>query len=305
MAFSQAVPAGPVLRKGPRLGSLRRQVVPYLFILPAGLVYFAFRLGPILVTVVMSFFRWNGIMPTGQFVGFRYYGFVLADPLFHNAISHNVIFLVLAVVVPVSIGFFLALFLSQVTALRTTFRAILFLPCIFGGVVVAYIWNWVYHPFSGLLNGALSAVGLDFLTTSWLGNTHIALYSIFVAYTWASYGYSMIFFLAGLQSIPPEHFDAAKIEGATLLQSIFYVILPSLRDVLTFVVTLRILTSLKQFEIPFVLTGGGPYFATDVMELYTYRFIADFQMGLASAAATLEAIIVCAIAVLFIRGRER
>ena len=288
-----------------RSSGIALDLVPYLFILPAFLVYLVFRLGPIVMTVVLSFFRWNGIMPTSRFVGLRYYFFVLADPLFHNAILHNVIFLVLAVVIPVAIGFFLALFLSEIFFLRTFFRAVLFLPAVFGGVVVAYIWNWVYHPFSGLLNGFLDALGLHALTSSWLGDTNLALFCIFGAYTWSSYAYSMVFFLAGLQNIPPEHFDAAKLEGATLLQNITYVILPGLREVLTFVITLRILTSLKQFEIPFVLTGGGPYFATDVMELYTYRYIADFEMGLASAGATLEAIIVCVVAFLFIGRRER
>ncbi len=280
-------------------------ISPYIFILPAALFYVIFRLGPIILTVILSFFRWDGIIPTSKFIGLKYYIYILTDPLFRNALFHNIIFLILAIAIPVWIGFFLAVLLSEIPFFRTLFRAILFLPCIFGGVVVAYIWNWVYHPFAGLLNGILQSIGLNFLTSAWIGDTRLALLSVFGAYSWASYGYSMIFFLAGLQNISPELYDAATVDGANFWQKILYITIPSLREVFTFVIVLRILTSLKQFEIPFILTGGGPYYATDMMELYTYRFIADYELGLACAGATLEAVIVSTVALLFIRGREK
>jgi len=257
------------------------------------------------MTIVMSFFRWDGIMPTHEFVGLKYYAFVLTDPLFYNAIFHNIIFLALAISIPVWVGFVLAVLLSEVVALRTLFRSVLFLPCIFGGVVVAYIWNWIYHPLDGLLNGVLKIVGLHILTSSWLGDARLALVSVFGAYSWASYGYSMVFFMAGLQNIPPDIYDAAKIDGAGFFKKTIYITIPSLRGVITFVIILRIITALKQFEIPFILTSGGPYYATDMMEIYTYRFIADYELGFAGAGATVEAVIVFLVALLFILRRER
>ena len=288
-----------------KLSKGRVNIVPYLYILPAAIFYVVFRLGPIISTIILSFFQWDGIIPTSKFVGLKYYAYVIADPFFRNALLHNVIFLVLAITVPVWVGFFLAVLLSEISFLRTLFRATLFLPCIFGGVVVAYIWNWIYHPFAGLLNGALQSIGLDFLTSAWIGDTRMALLSVFGAYSWASYAYSMIFLLAGLQGIPRELYDAATVDGASWWQKLFHITIPSLRGVFTFVIVLRILTALKQFEIPFILTGGGPYFATDTMELYTYRFIADYEIGVASAGATLEVIIISAVAFLFIWRREK
>jgi len=280
-------------------------ISPYIFILPAALFYIIFRLGPIISTAILSFFRWDGIIPTSKFIGLKYYIYIIADPLFRNALLHNIMFLILAINIPVWIGFFLAVLLSEISFFRTLFRAMLFLPCIFGGVVVAYIWNWVYHPFAGLLNAVLQSIGLNFLTSAWLGNTRLALLSVFGAYNWASYGYSMMFFLAGLQNIPPELYDAATVDGVNFWQKILYITIPSLREVFTFVIVLRILTSLKQFEIPFILTSGGPYYATDMIELYTYRFIANYELGLACAGATLEAIIVSIASLLFIWRREK
>ncbi len=288
-----------------KLPKSKVNIVPYIYILPAALFYVIFRLGPIISTVILSFFRWDGIIPTSKFIGLKYYIYIIADPLFRNALLHNMIFLILAIAVPVWIGFFLAVLLSEISFLRTLFRAMLFLPCIFGGVIVAYIWNWIYHPFAGLLNGVLQSIGLNFLTSAWLGDTRLALFSIFGAYNWASYAYSMIFFLAGLQGISPELYDAAIIDGANFWQKILYITIPGLREVFTFVITLRILTALRQFEIPFILTSGGPYYATDMIELYTYRFIANYELGLASAGATLEAVIVSTVALLFIWRREK
>lgn len=283
----------------------RLNITPYLFLLPALVLYLLFNLGPVLASMVLSFFKWDLLTPTAQFIGFKHYSYVLRDKLFWNALSHNVLFLSMAVVVPVGVGLFLAIFMSEIPKGRTVYRSVLFLPAIFSGVVIAYVWKWIYHPFSGILNYGLKALGLGFLAVSWLGDARIALVSTFIAYAWASYGYSMVIFLAGLQAIDREVYDAAVVDGVNFFQKLFLVTVPMLRDVFTFVISLRILTAMGVFSVIFILTGGGPYYATDVIGVYIYRTVGNYEMGWATAAATLNAIIIVTMSVLFMRLRER
>ena len=278
--------------------------MPYLFILPAVVIYLVFNLGPVLASFILSFFRWDLLAPTTEFVGFHHYDFILNDRWFWNALGHNFIFLGLAVVIPVSMGLFLAVFIYEIRRGRIFFRAALFLPAIFSGVVIAYVWKWIYHSFAGVLNAVLAAVGLGAFTQQWLGNGDIALYSTFVAYTWASFGYSMVIFLAGLQDIPTDIFDAARVDGANFWQKLFYITIPCLYDVFTFVITLRIFTAMGVFGVIYILTGGGPYFASDVIDIYVFRMIGNFEMGWATAAATVNTVIVVFISTGFIKYRE-
>ena len=279
--------------------------MPYLFILPAVVIYGLFNLGPVLASVVFSFFKWELLSPTTDFVGLKHYSYILRDQQFWNALSHNVIFLSMAVVIPVGVGLFLAVLMAEIPKGRTVYRSLLFLPAIFSGVVIAYVWKWIYHPFSGILNQILFALGLGILKQSWLGDAGIALYSTFAAYAWASYGYSMVIFLAGLQGIDPEIYDAATVDGVNFWQKLFLITVPMLRDVFTFVITLRILTAMGVFSVIFILTGGGPYYATDVIGVYVYRLIGNYEMGWATASATINAVIIVMMSAVFMRLRER
>ena len=138
----------------------RLDIMPYLFILPAVAIYVVFNLGPVLASFVFSFFKWDLLSPTAEFAGLSHYNFILNDDRFWNALGHNFIFLGLAVVIPVWIGLLLAVFIYEIRRGRVFFRAALFLPAIFSGVVIAYVWKWIYHPFAGVLNPALELVGL-------------------------------------------------------------------------------------------------------------------------------------------------
>ncbi len=282
----------------------RLDLMPYLFILPAVAIYVVFNLGPVLASFVFSFFKWDLLSPTAEFTGLSHYTFILNDDRFWNALGHNFIFLGLAVVIPVWIGLLLAVFIYEIRRGRVFFRAALFLPAIFSGVVIAYVWKWIYHPFAGVLNPALELVGLGAFTQSWLGDHKIALYSTFIAYAWATFGYSMVIFLAGLQDIPTDIIDAARVDGANFRQKLFRIIIPSLYDVFTFVVTLRIFTAMGIFGVIFILTGGGPFYSSDVIDIYVFRMIGNFEMGWATAAATVNAVIVVCISTGFIKWRE-
>ncbi len=279
--------------------------MPYVFILPAVVIYVVFNLGPVLASFALSFFRWDLLAPTTEFIGLKHYDYILNDNRFWNALSHNFIFLGLAVVIPVTMGLFLAVFIYEIRRGRVFFRAALFLPAIFSGVVIAYVWKWIYHSFAGVLNAALEAFGLGAFTQLWLGNPNLALYSTFVAYTWASFGYSMVIFLAGLQDIPTDIFDAARVDGANFRQKLFRIVIPCLYDVFTFVITLRIFTAMGVFGVIYILTGGGPFYASDVIDIYVFRMIGNFEMGWATAAATVNTLIVVCLSTGFIKWRER
>ena len=293
-----------ILKKGTARPRYRLDLMPYLFILPAVVIYVVFNLGPVLASFVLSFFRWDLLTPTPEFIGFEHYDYILNDDRFWNALSHNFIFLGLAVVVPVGMGLFLAVFIYEIRRGRVFFRAALFLPAIFSGVVIAYVWKWIYHSFAGVLNAALEAVGLGAFTQLWLGNPNLALYSTFVAYTWASFGYSMVIFLAGLQDIPTDIFDAARVDGANFRQKLFRIIIPCLYDVFTFVITLRIFTAMGVFGVIYILTGGGPFYSSDVIDIYVFRMIGNFEMGWATAAAAVNTLIVVCLSTGFIKWRE-
>lgn len=305
-------PGPPVTSAGARARSERRQstlrrlsVTPYLFLVPAFAFYGVFTLYPLVTSVVLSFFNWDIGLQNVSFVGLANFRAILSDPFFWGALKNNGILLVLAIIIPVWIGLVLAVFLTVITWGRTLFRAILFLPAVFSGVVVAYVWAWIYQPQVGLLDTVLTDLGLGFLKAQWLGNPTIAIYAIFAAYAWSSYGYSMVIFLAGLQNIDVLLYDAAAIDGAGAFGKFRYITVPGLRDTFTFVITLRILSSIGIFAIVFVLTGGGPFFATNVLEVYVYGLLSEFRWGAASAAATLEGVITCALALLFIHYREQ
>ena len=156
------------------------------------------------------------------------------------------------------------------------------MPVIIAPIAVATIWKWMYDPFFGLFNAMLTALGLDGLIQDWLGDAHVALYSMFVAYVWQSVGFSMVLFLAGLQGVSQTLAEAARIDGASRFQSFRYVTLPALRASITIVAILSIINSLKAFDIVYGMTLGGPAQSTQMLALWAFTQamqLGDFGRG--------------------------
>lgn len=284
----------------------REGITPYLFVAPAFFLYMAFNLGPAISAFVLSFFKWNFFTPTDEFIGLQNFLVVLRDDRYWNALGHNLLFVFLAVVIPLGIALVLAVFVAELPQGRLFYRSAFFLPLIFSGVVIAFVWQEIYNPLYGLLNGVLGALGLEGLQRSWLGERGIVLLSVFIAYTWASFGHSFVILLAGIQSIDPDIYDAATVDGANFGQRVVYITIPSIRNVLTFAIQLKIMGGLVAIGgIIFVLTRGGPNYASDVMEVYVLRLIGNLELGLANAAAVINTIIVTVIVFGFIKWRER
>lgn len=278
-----------------------------IFLLPALLIYGAFVLYPLLNAGFLSLFAWDGVSPNRTFVGLGNYVTLLTkDPIFWRALSNTGIWVALSLMIPTTLGLALALALNTKLFGRTAFRAIFYLPAIIASIAVAAIWSWMYHPSLGLINYVLEIIGVETMP-DWLGDRNIALFSVFIPSIWVGTGPNMILFLAGLQTVPGDLIDAARVDGATRIQVFRHVTLPSLRHVSIIVVALTIISSLKVFDLIYSMTFGGPGQATQVLASWSYfqAFnLRNFGMGMAVAMVLLLITLLVVVPYLIWAGRE-
>ncbi len=169
-------------------------------------------------------------------------------------------------------------------------RTLYYLPAIIASIAVANIWGWMYNPSLGIINTLLKEAGLGFIVQDWLGDPDIALYSVFVAYVWMATGPNMVLFLAGLQGVPVDLQEAARVDGASNWQTFRNVTVPCLRPTFIIVITLTIVNSLKAFDLIYGMTFGGPAQSTQVMASWTYFLafnVRQYGSGMASAMVLL------------------
>ena len=188
-----------------------------ILLAPAVAVYVVFAIWPMIEVFILSFQRWNGLDQHRAFAGLRNYKYIFTtDPVFWVAFKNTVIWTILSVLIPPAIGLLLALGLNAKIFARGTLRAIYYLPVIIAPIAVATMWRWMYDPFFGMVSQIFTQLGLQSLIQDWLGDKSVALYSMFVAYTWQSVGFSMVLFLAGLQGVDRSLVEAARIDGAAV-----------------------------------------------------------------------------------------
>lgn len=282
------------------------------YILPVLVLYGYFLAYPMLDSVRLSFFEWSGFRADEQvFVGFRnYVRMFTADPVFWTATRNTLIWVVLTLLVPMMIGLLLALGLNRQMWGRNAMRSIFYIPSVFASITVAAMWRWIYNPTLGLVNQFLEQVGLGDWAKVWLGDPNIAIYSVFVASIWQAVGFPLVLFLAGLQSVPQELVEAAKIDGAGAWHVFTTVTLPALRPTTVVVVILTIINSLKVFDLIVGMTGGGPAQSTQVLALWAYtQSFSNNAFGAGGAVATVLLIISLALVVPYMlwsmRGQDR
>ncbi|MCB2176913.1 MAG: sugar ABC transporter permease [Actinomycetales bacterium] len=289
----RADPPRPRAKRSPFVRAL-----PYL--VPAGLLYGYFLVYPMIDAVRLSFYDWSGFRTEPQvWVGLRnYVRAFTADPVFWTAFKNSLIWVVLSLAIPMMLSLLLALGLNRKLLGRNLFRSVFYLPAVFASITVAAMWRWIYNPTLGAVNQGLKAIGLESWTHQWLGDPKIALYSVFVAAIWQSVGFNMVLFLAGLQQVPVELVEAARIDGAHGLQIFRNVTLPALRPTFVVVVILTIINSLKVFDLVVGMTGGGPAQSTQVLALWSWtQSFQNHTFGQGSAVATVLLIISLALVV--------
>lgn len=257
----------------------------WLFLLPAGIIYISVILLPILYSLFISMFSWNGIGEK-TFVAFRNYAALFSsDKVFRIAIRNNLIWIALTVCITMPVALLFAVILNKRFRGRTFFRGLFYFPCVIAPIAVAIIWRWIYHPQMGFVNDFFKLIGSNYKQT-WLSDTKINLFAVFFVALWQGVGQPMILFLAGLQTIPAEILDAASIDGANGIQRFFRVTVPLLKDTFVIVIATLIIAAMKVFDVVQGLTGGGPNDSTQMLSTYMYSQVFNYNnVGYGTAIA--------------------
>lgn len=247
-----------------------RRLNPVLFLLPAMAIYLIFAVYPTISVVEYSFTDWDGIQPERNYVGLENYERLWSDRIFWQAFRNTMVWSGVIIVLNVGLGLVIAAMLARVWKARLLIQTLIVLPVVISPMAVATIWRWMYQP-TGVVNQLLEGVGLGGLATPWLGDPNVVLFALAVAHSWSTIGLSVIIFLAGLQAVDEDLYEAAKIDGANPLQSFRYVTLPALRPVTAVVFILTLTQSFKVFDIVWATTQGGPIRFSEILSTYMYK----------------------------------
>ncbi|MFC3802196.1 carbohydrate ABC transporter permease [Cohnella sp. GCM10012308] len=256
---------------------MTRRMYPFYFIAIALAFYVVFTVVPSLMGIYLSFTDWNSYVKTIHFIGLDNYSTIFSsDENYMHGIRNTVVFTVATIVLKTIIGLLLALMVNKGIRLKSFHRVILFMPSVIPMLVVGIIFKSIYDPQYGLINETLRAVGLSSWTQHWLTDIQWAFKSVIAVDVWKGAGYIMVILLAGLQAISHSYYEAADIDGAGVWKKLRYITLPLLMPSLTVTTVLNLLYGLKIFDTVYVLTNGGPGYATDVV--YTQVF-SQFSLG--------------------------
>lgn len=282
----------------------------WLFLAPALLMFGLFFLVPVVAGLLMSFtdFDLYAIADPGnaRFVGLRNYGTLLGDAAFWRALGNTVYFVAVGAPLSIALSLAAALLLDHPRVrLRSLFRTVYFAPVVTTLVSVAIVWRYLFHPRYGLFNHALGLVGIG--PIDWLGDPTWSMPAIIIVAVWKNFGYNMLIFLAGLQTIPRELYEAAAIDGAGRIQRFLHITLPGLAPTALFVGVTTLIGFFQLFSEPYIMTQGGPLGATRSLVLLMYEEgFRWWRMGLASTVAVLLFLItlVATLAQLRLQKRE-
>ena len=260
------------------------RTIGYAYVLPALVMYLLFVLAPFIHTIYLSFFSWDGIGPS-TFVGLDNYKEIWKSSVFRSAFVHSIVLIIFYAVIPLLLALLLVSIMNRSRIRGLTFyRTALFLPYIVAPTAVAVIWRWLLAP-EGPINSILNAIGLGSLTRPWLGDFTFALPSVGLVGTWVMSGLVLVLLLAGVQKIPTSLYEAARIDGAGAWWEFWAVTLPGLRYEIAVVLVLTVTAALRNFDIIYVMTSGGPGTSTVVPSYLVYQ--QAFVVGELGAAAAI------------------
>ncbi|MBF9016992.1 MULTISPECIES: carbohydrate ABC transporter permease [unclassified Oceanispirochaeta] len=257
------------------------------FLLLPLLIYSTIIIFPFLQSLYLSLTNWNGLSPEFDFIGLANYKRVFTDPNFSGAIMHNLIWVSIFLVVPTSMGLFLAVLLDKGIPGATFFKSVIYLPMIFSYVIIGMIWNFVYEPRLGILNLFIRMLGYPEWNYAWLAQAKTALPAIILEASWQHTGLCMILYLAGLSGVRQDLLEAARIDGANSFQLFFHIVIPQLKNSTIVVISLTVINSLKNFDLVYISTKGGPFRSSEVLTTFMYReSFWNYQMGYGSTIAS-------------------
>lgn len=260
----------------------------YLFLLPTLSLVGAFTIYPVMASIWFSLLDWNGFERAGSFIGLGNYQELIGDPLFWNAFKNTIVFLVLAVPLRVGLALLLAVVLNASFPLVRVFRTAIFLPVVTTAAIVGVVMRYVLDPTGGPLNIALLNSHILSQPLNFLGSAGLALYSAVGIWVWKWLGITLIYWLAALQTIPQDLYEAAELDGANAWDRFLKITFPLLTPFTIIITLITVIEATNVFDLMLTLTGGGPFYATEVIDIFVYRqaFTSNVpRLGYSSAAA--------------------
>jgi multiple sugar transport system permease protein len=302
-ASVSAPPPAAARRKAPKGKRLKYALTIAVFLLPSLIPLVMFVLGPMVSAAWTSLHSWNLIGPM-QWVGLDNYAFLLADPATHRAFLHTVYYIVGYLPLVYVGGLALALALNTALKGRAFLRGVYFLPVITSWVVVALVWRWLLNPSTGVVNTVLAWFGIE--GPGWWADPAWAMPSIILASAWKDLGFVMVLLLAGLQAINPDLYEAAELDGAGWWRRLFSITLPMLSPSTFFVIVLSLINGFQVFDQVYVMTGGGPNNASQVVVQQVYDLTFRYgQAGMASALSWLLFFVILIVTLIQFYGQRR
>ncbi|MEO1269998.1 MAG: sugar ABC transporter permease [Myxococcota bacterium] len=288
----------------PSASRIRRILVGYALVLPSMVLFALFFIYPVIHTFYLSFFRWN-LIEEPIYDGLGRYSRLMADEDFRQVLVNTLIYSSATVVLTMVGGLVLAVLLNRKGRIYAVLQGAIFTSYIVSWVGVSLLWVWMLDPQYGLVNVALRRLGLG--AVDWLGDPDIALWTLVGVTVWKTVGYDMIIYMAGLQSIPDDLYEAAAIDGATAWQQFVYITLPQLGPTTLFLLVTSMIMTFQGFDVVKVMTQGGPINATSIYVYFVYEQAFElFNVGYASAAVMVFFVLVLAVTLtqfwLFDRG---
>ncbi|MCR5289365.1 MAG: sugar ABC transporter permease [Treponema sp.] len=284
---------------------IKDTLVAYSFIMPNFLGFAVFTLGPILFAVYLAFTQWNGSGAI-KFIGFKNFINLTQDTLFLTALKNTLVYCIATVPLTVICSLFLAVMLNQKIFARNFFRTVNFFPYVASLVAVAVVWNMIFNPAKGPVNQLLMMLGVNEESLPrWAADKDWAMFTVILFSVWKNSGYYMIIYLAGLQGISAQLYEAATLDGCNKWQQFRYVTLPQLRPTTFFVIVMLTIQSFKVYDQIYMITQGGPGSSTLVLvyHIYNTAFI-DWDLGYASAVAMVLFLLVLIVTLIQFRGEK-
>lgn len=282
--------------------SYRRKMLfmPFLFLIPAFLLYAVFFVYPFLYTFLLSFQQWSMISPERTFVGLSNYAALIHDEVFWKSLRNTFFYLLMTIPASMGIGLGLALLIENLRRGRTMYRFIFYLPVVSSIAVIAIIWSMMYDYQSGIINKLLALFGVDGL--NWLSDSSTALWAVAIVGIWKSFGYEMLLYISGLKAIDKGLYEAAAIDGAGRWRRLVHLTLPLLSPITLFIIIMSVISSFQNFALIKIMTNGGPNNSSNVLvyQLYQEAF-QFFSIGKAAAISMILFVIVLLITATHLR----
>lgn len=270
--------------------STREAVAAYIFLAPFIIFFTVFVVRAVVQAVNMSFYDWQILRPNHPFVGFANYQELFGDYVWWGAIKNTLIFTALTVIGTTVVALLAAVAVTQPVKGNGFFRVLLYMPQLLSVGVVGLTWAWLLSTQFGVINYALTLVGIH--PINWLGDENLVIPALSLTTIWWGFGFPMLIFIAGLQGIPEQLYEAARIDGANGPQLFWYITLPLLRPTILFVTVTGVIAHFQVFGQPFLMTAGGPGYASYTVIFYLYQKAwVSFRMGFGAAVAVALAII--------------